>query len=238
MDCTVVFKWERDPETARVSADGDVDWGRAQPAAADDDHAVLAVARGLASDGTVTAVTVSGGDASWAAARGAAATTVIDGADGLDTSARAAALGAAAALTGNDVVLVGDSVWNRALPGALASALGRPLIAQVRSAEVVDGALHVTRRTADGDEVLAVNGAVVLAVAAESEEKGAPGMKDVLKARKSPQTKTSPDALGTSKADSVLSRGTRIPQTTSCQMFSGPTAFADLAAALRADGVL
>lgn len=239
MDCTVVYKWERDPQTARVSATGAVDWGRARPAPSDDDHAVLALARALATSDRVTAVTVDGGDLAWAAARGASSTLVVDDAEDLDTSAKAAALAAAAATTGDQVILIGDSVWNRALPVALAAALDRPCIAQVRDVhDRGDGTLRVTRRVPDGDEVIDVPTPVVLAVAARTEEKGAPGMKDVLKARKAPRAQTTPAELGTSTRSATSPRNTRLPDTVAVRIFSGSTAIDDLLGALRAEGVL
>ena len=180
MNTVVVFKWLRNPADARVSADGSVDWGASKPAPSDDDPEAAAVAATLAAagDGTCIGVTVGAGDVAWAAARGAASTIVVtDAVPGPDASATAEILAAAVRAAGSaDVVVVGDSAWDRGVPVALAGALGWAAIADVQAATLEGDRLRVTRRHGDGSQVLDVATPVVLAVAASRAEEHGPGM--------------------------------------------------------------
>lgn len=243
MNCVVAIKWARDPESARVSGDGTVDWGRSLPAASDDDPAAIAIGAALAeSSGTeLAAITISGGDTAWAAARGARRTLVITDADAtLDSSDTAAALaGAVRSMPDTDLLLIGDSAWDRAVPVALAAELGWRCVAQVEQVSAT-GADHVrvTRKAGNASEVLDVQLPAVLACAAQTEEKKAPSMKEVLAARKLPQEKKTLADLGVQLAGAVQARGTRLPDAAAVQLFEGSGAAAQLVAALRSEGVL
>jgi electron transfer flavoprotein beta subunit len=239
MRCVLAFTWARNPEDARVGADGSVDWGT-RLAPSDDDAAAAAVARGLGVE--VVGLTLGGGDVAWAAARGAERTlAVTDARPGADGGATAAALAAGVRHAGDvDVVVVGDCAWDRTVPVSLGARLGWPTVAGVQSADVDGDHLRVTRRTAGGTEVLAVTTPAVLAVAARHTEQAPPGMRDVLAARKKPVERLTLQDLGVA-ASGVRVRGTALPQTAPARVFAGddPAAAAgQLVAALRAEGVL
>ncbi|SDF79794.1 hypothetical protein [Sporomusa acidovorans] len=78
----------------------------------------------------------------------------------------------------------------------------------------------------------------MLAVSASRDEQNAPGMKEVLAARKKPVERL---ALALVPAAAVISRGTRFPDTPPARIIDGndPVAACEqLMAALRTDGVL
>lgn len=244
MRIVVAFKWARDPQDARVGADGRLDWRGAQPAVSDDDPVAALVARAAAgADDEIVGLTLGGGDTAWAAARGAARTLVITDLDpAADAATKAQALAAAVRRVGDvGLVVVGDCAWEIAVPGALAGALGWPALAGVENASTEGGALRVHRRSGGCDEEVAVTGPVVLAALARRAEQEKPGMKDVLTARKKPVETVTVAELDVATAPAVQVRGHRPPESVSSRVFDGSTpaqAAAQLVGALRADGVL
>lgn len=244
MKAVVVFKWLRNPEDARVGSDGSVDWRAAKMAVSDDDPAAAVVANAVAAvGGECVGLTLGDGDASWAAARGASSTVVVTDAEPCANSAATAAIMAAGvrSIGGVDVVLIGDSAWDRGVPVALAGLLGWSVLADVESAAVEGDRLRVTRKFGDGTQVVDVARPVVLAVAASRAEQHAPGMKEILAARKKPVTKVTMTELGVEPDTAVTSRGTQFPATTAARVIDGAdpvAAAAQLLAALRSEGVL
>jgi electron transfer flavoprotein beta subunit len=223
MKTVVVFKWLRNPEDARVGSDGSVDWRAAKMAVSDDDPAAAAVANAIAAaGGECVGLTVGDGDASWAATAAILAAGVRS-------------------IGGVDVVLIGDSAWDRGVPVALAGHLGWAVLADVESAAVEGDRLRVTRKFGDGTQVVDVARPVVLAVAASRAEQHAPGMKEILAARKKPVTKVTMTELGVEPDTAVKWRGTKFPDTTKARVIDGAdpvAAAAKLVAALRSEGVL
>ncbi len=241
--CVIAFKWAKNPQDARVSADGSVDWRAAKMAANDDDAAAVAVARELAGGGGLVGLTLGDGDAAWAAARGAGSTvSVADAQPDADASVLAGALAAGVRRIGDaDVVVIGDSAWDQLVPAALAARLGWPALAGVVAAARDGDRLRVTRKTAAGTDVLEVTTPAVLAVAARHAEDKAPGMKEVLAARKKPVDKVTLADLGVATSGGVTVRGTALPETAPARIFDGsdPAAAAtQLVAALKSEGVL
>lgn len=244
MRTVVVYKWARDPGGATVRGDGAVEWRSAKLVAGEDDHAALAVARQVAeaSGGALVGLTVGDGDASWALARGVTeAVTVPDAPVQADQSATAAVLAAAVRASGGaDVLVVGDAEEHAQVPAALAGHLGVPVLLGVLDATVVDGRVQV-RRAAGGEvETLTVAGPVVLAVAAEGPEGRAPGMKELLAARKRPVTPLALADLDVPATAGLTENGTRLPQHGTARIFRGEAAETarELVAALRSEGVL
>lgn len=243
MKIIVVFKWSRNPIDARVSADGSVDWRGVKMAASDDDPAVMEIARALAGGDEIIGLTVGDGDTAWAAARGAARTVVV--ADAL-TETNSAAKGAVLAavirrLVNVDAVIIGDSSWDYGVVSALTGQLGWPAVAGVVAAATEQGHLRVTRRMGNASQVLEVKGPAVLAVSASRAEQNAPGMKEVLMARKKPVEQLALADLDLAPAIAVNSRGTRFPDTPPACIIDGAdptTACEQLMAALSADGVV
>jgi electron transfer flavoprotein beta subunit len=241
MKSIVVFKWSRNPQDARVGADGSVDWGAAKMSANDDDPAAILVAMSLAAgDGEVVGLTIGDGDVAWAAARGAASTVVVtDAQTELDSAATGAILAAGVRRIGDaDVVLIGDSAWDYGVVAAMAGQLGWPTLANVVSAVVQGSRLRVTCKVGAGTQVVDVTGPAVLAVAASRAEQQVPGMKEVLAARRKLVTRLTQAELGIQRAANVTLRGTKLPETAAARMFVGADAAAQLVAALRTDGVL
>lgn len=244
MKIVVVFKWLKNPQDARVGSDGSVDWRGVKMAVSDDDPAAIEVARAIAvAGGEIVGLTLGDGDAAWAAARGASSSVVVTDAQ---TSADAAAIGAVLAagvrrIGDVDVVLIGDSAWDYGVPVALAGRLGWAALAGVASATTHGNRVRVTRKVGEGTQVVDVGGPVVLAVSASRAEQHAPGMKEVLAARKKPLIKITLADLGVTPAATVISRGTKIPDTTAARVIDGAdaaAAAAQLVTALRAEGVL
>jgi len=243
MKVCAVFKWARDPNDARVGLDGSIDWRGVKLTANDDDPAVMDIARALAGGDDITAITVGDGDVAWAATRGAARTVVVEDAlPDLGGATIAAALVAAIHHSGAaDVVLVSDSVWDLSVVAAVTGGLGWPALAGVIAAEAVTDGLLVTRRAGSGSEVVALPTPAVLAVAATHAEAGAPGMKDVLAARKKPVEKLTLAGLGVMPAMAAATRATRLPDVAGARLIDGTdpaAAAAELLAALRSDGTV
>ncbi len=243
MKIIVVFKWSRNPQDARVSAEGNVDWRGVKMAASDDDHAVMEIARAIAEGGEIVGLTVGDGDMAWAAARGAGRTVVVtDAQTELNSSVTGAVLAAAIRrIEDVDAVLIGDSDWDYAVVAALMGQLGWPSVADVVSAAKEQGCLRVTRKMGSASQVLEVQGPVVLAVSASRAEQNAPGMKEVLAARKKSVERLTLADLGITPVDAVNSKGTRFPDTPPARIIDGsdPVAACEqLVAALRSDGVL
>lgn len=241
MKSVVAFKWAKNPQDARVSADGAVDWRSARMAVSDDDAAATAVARDLGGD--VVALALGDGDATWAAARGASSTlSVTDAEPNADAAATAAVLAAGVRHIGDaDVVVVGDCAWDPMVPVSLAAQLGWPALAGVLSATPEGDRLRVTCKRDGGAIVVDVSPPVVLAVAARRAELKTPGMKEVLAARRKSLEKVATAALGVTHEGGVRVRGTTLPEEVAARVFDGTdpaAAVEQLLAALRSEGVL
>jgi len=241
MKVVALFKWSRNPVDGRVSMDGNVDWGGAKLSASEDDPAVMEVARAIGDE--IVALTIGDGDVSWAAARGAVRTVVIEeAATELNSLATGAVLAAGIRSIGDaDVVLIGDSSWDYGVVAALMGKLGWLSVAGVTAAEPTDGGLQVTRKIQGAAELLEVGLPVVLGVLGTQDEKVKPGMKDILASRKKPVDRLSLADLAPDPVAPAESRGTRFPDAPAARIIDGTDPVAateELLAALRADGVL
>lgn len=244
MKIVVVFKWMKNPEDAHVGTDGSVDWRNAKMAVSDDDPAAIDIARQLAGGGDeIIGLTMGDGDAAWAAARGASSTVIVTDAEmAADAGVAGGVLAAAVRRIGNvDVVLIGDSAWDVAVPAALAGQLGWLSLAGVSTVTKHGDRLHATRNLGESTQVIECAHPAVLAVSASHAEKDPPGMKEVLMARKKPQTKVTLSDLGVTTNGRVKSEGTRLPDTPAAKIIDGadPMAAAtQLVTSLRTEGVL
>ncbi|MGI6451772.1 MAG: electron transfer flavoprotein subunit beta/FixA family protein [Desulfitobacteriia bacterium] len=243
MKVVVVFKWSRNPIDARVSSDGTVDWRGVKMAASDDDPAVMEIARALAEGDEIIGLTVGDGDTAWAAARGAARTVVVtDALSETNSSAMGAVLAAAIRrLPDVDAVIIGDSSWDYGVVSALTGQLGWPAVAGVVAATTEQGRLRVTRKMGNIAQDLEVKGPAVLAAVASRAEQNAPGMKEVLMARKKPVEQLTLADLDLTPAIAVNFRGTRFPDTPPARIIDGAdpaAACQELMAGLSADGVV
>lgn len=243
MATVIAFKWTKSPADVRVDGDGRVGWDTSKMAVSDDDAAAIAVARDLAGEGELVGVTIGDGDNAWAAARGASRTVVVaDGGYSRDAALTARLLaGAVQRVEGADVVLMGDSLWDQAVPSALGAELGWTVLLGITSATVDGDFVEVTRGTSTGSEVVRARKPVLLGIAARRTEEKPPGMKDVLMARKKPLEKLSVEELGITTDSPVAVRDTTLPPPVSAQLFDGSdpsAAAASLVATLRSEGVL
>lgn len=241
MKVVVVYTWARDPENAVVRADGTVDWRGAKMTPGEDDPAALAVAKAVATDGTLVGLTVGDGDASWVLARGVeSAYRVSDVPPLADNAATAQVIAAAVGTIGDvDVVVIGDSQQDPGVAVAVAGWLGWPCLAGIVAADPHEGRVASTRRDGSELQALSIAPPVVLGVTATADVDRTPGMKELLAARKRPLTEWTLADVGVALRD-VTSAGTRRPDITPTRVFAGEPAetAAQLVAALRADGVL
>lgn len=250
MRVVIVYSWARDTGAASVRADGSVDWRGTRTAPGEDDPAALAVALRLADDtgGEVTGLTLGDGDASWVLARGVGSTWSVGDAPVLgDDAATAGIIAAAVRAIGDvDVVVVGDAAERAGVPAALAGLLGWPVVLGIAAAGVdpagaasAPARVRATRRAPAGTETITAAPPLVLGVAAESGTHRAPGMKELLAARRRPVTPLSLARIGAGAQD-VTSLGTERPPAAPTRLFEGPPdeVAEQLVAALRAGGVL
>lgn len=241
MKTAVVFKWVRDPQDARVAADGTVSWPNVKMSPTDDDPAAIAVAKGISAEEDIVGITIGDGKPEWAAARGAASTVIVEDAfGGADGTAAARAIAAAVRAQGVDVVAIGDSEWDRGVVSALIGEMGWTAYAGVTAAEAESDAIKLTLKRGSDSVTVRTQAPVVLAAVALSQEKDAPGMKQTLAARKKPVDKTTVAALG-AEAGIAESVGTRLPEGDSAIIFDGTdpnAAVSQLLEALRGEGLL
>lgn len=243
MKSVIIFKWAVDPRDIRVNADGTVDWSAVSPWVGDDDYLAAQVAASVSGlEGEVIGLTMAGGDVSFAAARGAQRTVAIEGIPATaDAATVAKALAEQVRALGDvDVVTIGDSAWEPAVPVMLGGLLGWTTIMAVDEAEVGENGLLVTRRFGTGTQELTVQGPVVLGVAAKREEENKPGMRAVITARKKPVTAVQ-STEGTGNEGILTLRSTHLPETKPSRLFDGADperAVSQLVQALQADGAL
>lgn len=244
MKSVVVFKWGIDPRDISVSSTGSVDWSNASHWVGDDDYLAVQVAcSAVGADGEVIGLTMSGGDIAFAAARGAQRTVAIEDVPvTAEPLTVAEALAAAIRSQGDvDVVSIGDSAWDPAVPVLLAGLLGWTSVMAVDAVEQKDGGLSITRRFGTVTQELFVSGPVVLGVAAKHEEENKPGLRTVVSARKKPvDTVKFADLV---KEDTSLFKvlGTQLPETRASKVFDGAdpaAAVEQLLRTMQAEGVL
>ena len=239
MTTVAVFKWAMDPHDERVGADGAIKWIADRPEVGDDDHAAVQVALDADQSGRVVGLTMASGDVAFGVARGAHETVALEGVP-ITAQQSEIASALASAIQGIDdvsVVAIGDCAWQPMVPALLAGKLGWPCICAVDAVKRENDALIVTRRLGAGTQDIAVDGNVVLAVAARREEESKPGMKAVLQARKKPVEKV--DACTDASTFDVT--GSHDPAARASKIYDGSdpqTAVDQLIAALKAEGVL
>ena len=241
MKRAMVFKLCKDPKDAVVASDGTADWGMSSLAASDDDFRASEIARELG--GQVIGLTIGTGDLAWAAARGAAETVVIsDAMPSADAATTAAILAAAIRKIGDvDLVLIGDSAWDPAVPVLLGAKLGWTFLAGILEVKENESGLTVKRRTLSAEQEIEIAVPAVLGIIAQSAEETSPGLKQVLMARKKPVTKLTSADLGVDAAEAVVCRGYALPDSTEAVMINGETSeevVQNLFDALHEEGVL
>lgn len=242
MKTVIVYKWARNIEDAAVRNDGSIDWRNAKMTPGEDDFAALDAAKAVAGDDELVGLTIGDGDASWALARGVAATTSITDAPKLaDNLATAQILAAGVRKIGGvEMVLIGDAEGYGGVPVALAGLLGWPVLTGVETAELVNGRVQVRRKLGAKIETISLSSPAVIAVSATSPEKNIPGMKEQLMARKRPVTKLTMADVEADAAEKASVQASRLPEVSAASLFDGEpeAAAAQLVSALREEGVL
>ena len=214
MRTAVVFKWARDPQDARINMDDELVWGNAKLSPSADDPAVINVAHAISPEEDIVAITIGDGDNAWAATRGAASTFIVeDAADCLDASRTASLLaGAISEAGGADVVIIGDSEWNKGVPVALMALMNYKAFAGVTSVEQAGDSFRVHCKNGPITKVIEAKPPFLLSVRGLTTEKAAPSMKQVLAARKKPQTKLSSESLPKVRDVHVVEGSASLPE--------------------------
>lgn len=244
MKIAVVYKWGRDPESAVVRSDGSVDWRGAKMVALEDDPTALAVAKNIASgaNADIVGVCIGDGDASWILARGVKETFSVADAPNLDDQALVAKILAAAIkkIGDVDVVVIGDCAAYPMVAGCLAGELGFSAVGSVISASATADSIVATRHIGNEEQTITVKTPAVLGVVAQTEEKNAPGMKDMLMARKKPINNVASAELGVELKDRFVSLKLSVPETKHTTLFNedAQSAAKKLVDALKKEGVL
>ena len=220
MKTVIVFKVCMNPKDAMIRPDGTADWGMASLAASDDDFRATEIAKTLG--GEVIGLTIGTGDAAWAAARGADSTVVItDAMPSSDAAVTADILAKAVMKIGDvDLVMIGDSSWDPAVPVLLGAKLGWNTLAGVTDAAVSEFGYCAKRRLSGSEQNIEVSGPAVMAIAAKAAEETPPGLKQVLMARKKPVTKMRMEDLGMNSnyEENVVRIGEESPENTEAEM--------------------
>lgn len=243
MKSVVIFKWGIDPRDLQVGRNGEVDRSQTKFWVGDDDHLAVQVACAAAgAEDEVVGLTMAGGDTAFAAARGAARTVAIEGvpvtADSL-TVAKAFAK-AVREIGDVEVVAIGDSAWDPAVPVLLAGLLGWKSVMAVDGVEKTQDGLKLVRRFGTTTQELLVSGPVVLGAAAKREEENKPGLRTVVSARKKPVETLRFDELAQEEPVYQL-LGTQLPEKRASKVFDGADpaeAVERLLQTMRAEGVL
>lgn len=201
------YKWKRDPGDAAISSDGSLKWFFTTLKPSDDDSAAIVCARQIAdsTNGSITAVTIGDGDATWALARGAQkAVSVPDFMPSEDEAITGARLAEAIRGAGDyDVVIMGDTQEFAGVVPVAAASLGLPLVAGVSGVsydEAYPDCLIARRLNDDVQETLKIQLPALVSVLATDSEKLRPSMKQMLMAKKMPVEKLE-------AADPVAARG-------------------------------
>ncbi|MDU6828394.1 hypothetical protein [Campylobacter sp.] len=243
MKIAVVYKWARDPEAASVRSDGTVDYRGAKMTVLEDDPAALEAAKSIASDSDeIVGVCIGDGDASWILARGVKDTFSVNDAPSLNDQAVAAKIVAAAIkqIGGVDVVVIGDSLAYPVMAASLGAELGFKSVFNLSSAKAENGAIVATRHIGTAEQTITLNVPVLLGFSAQADEKSAPGMKEMLMARKRPTNMLSVSALGVDISEKFSITSSKAPQEKHATLFDGDAVAATqkLVEALKKEGVL
>ncbi|KMY23964.1 electron transfer flavoprotein beta subunit [Actinobaculum suis] len=254
MTIAVAYKVARNPEAARVTESGDMDWSRARPVISDDDVVAMQVAADLAAQlGTESlGITVGSSIAASGAIRKSALSNGPDRAlivaDDATEKWTATTMGQALAtlvkregditllLTGPGSIDEGG----RVIPGIAAAHLGWPCFQDVTKIELREnGTFRCLQQVGAELRRIDLCGPAVIAVTSDAAEVSVPSMRDIIGAGKKPYAEVSVAELGLSPITaSPLARRKAAEKQRKHIIFSGQEAPAQLAAALRDAGFI
>ena len=245
MNVALLYKWAYNPQDALIEPDGSVSWRKAKYVASDDDATAVVYAREIAKEtgGELIAATIGDGDATWALARGAAkAVSVEQFLTSPDDAHAAALLAYALKCVGSaDVIIMADAQGYPGVAGALGASLSIPTLVGIRDVAIDPDNPHrliAHRKIETGIQAFRITPPALIAISAERAETQAPGVKQLLAARKLPVERINVEADSVSDGSSVSIVAQRAPQARIAHRFEGDSAVADLVAQLRLDGVL
>jgi electron transfer flavoprotein beta subunit len=253
MAIVVLYKWTRNPQDAVVAVDGTVRWDRAKPALSEYDPVAIELGRHLAdASGThCVGVSVGGPEVASALARKAVLARGLDSALVIadEATSRWNATDVARALAHlvrrvgeSSLVLAGDVSADEGagiVPALTAGFLGWSCLQGVRGAVSGPAGWQVEQLAPGGSRTVAVNGPLVASVATDAVTPRVPGVREILAAGKKPLDTVALDTVPAAASTPALS-GSERPDSAERlgRIFKGDMAARELAAALRADGVL
>ena len=253
MTVVVMYKWAANPQDAAVGADGAVDWSRAKASISEYDPTAIELGRAVADAASteLVGVTVGRADAGSPLAKKNVMSRGLDRgivmADDAVASWNVTDVARALAalierVADADLVLAGDISVDEGIemvPALTAGFLGWPSFQKVSKVEKSASGWIITQGTDEGERTIEVTGPVVISVASDAVKARVPGMKDIMAAGKKPvEIVALSDVPGAESSLQIT--GTERPAAAKRQgrIFEGPTAAADLVAALRADALI
>lgn len=242
MRIALVYKWDYEADDRYIASDGNLKLRRGKLVAGDDDAAAAASAKRVAESAgaEIVGITLDGGDASWAMARGAACAFRAKSGTSDDDIVVARALNEAIGIAGKfDLIAMGDALEHAGVVPAVAALVGMPCVTGIgsfRADEETEGFIIAERVCGEGIETIRIALPAVVGVRALDSEKSTPSMKQMLAARKAPVD----DVDVPEGACPLVADGAHAPESHRATMFEGDPydASLELVAALRRDGVL
>lgn len=253
MAVVVAYKWASNPQDASVGSDGVVDWSRAKPSISEYDPTAIALGRVVANESGAELVGVSVGAAAVGASmakksamsRGLDRGLVVadDAAANWNATQVAQALAALVKrVDGADLVITGEASIDESAKmtsALLAGFLGWPCFQGVAAVSPISGGWKITHAVAGGVREVEIAGPVVVAATSDAFPTSVPGMKDILAAGKKVVEAIPAEELDLTPVDAeVVGRSKPARRARKNQIFTGNEAAAELAAALRADGII
>ncbi|WP_216382789.1 electron transfer flavoprotein subunit beta/FixA family protein [Arcanobacterium phocae] len=253
MSVVVAYKYTTNPQDARVSDDGTVDWSRAKPAMSDYDPVAAQVGKELAAELGTESIGISVGPAviggsmarKNAMSKGFSRGLILadDEATDLNPTQYAQLLSQLVARVGDaTIVITGDaSIDNGAsmTSAILGGYLGWPTFQQVEKIEPHGDGYVLTQQVTGGTRTVEVTGPVVVAVTSDAARVPAPSMKEILAAGKTPVEVVSMADVESAPAGMTITGHAKPAERERKRViFAGPDAVNELVQALRTDGVL
>ena len=253
MSIIVAYKYAGNPQDAKVSSDGVVDWARVKKAVSEYDPVAVELAKSLAAEGAgeVVGVCVGGADVASSLAKKNALSKGLDRAlvvaddataDWSNTQTAAALAELVKRVDDVKAVFTGDASVDEGagvMGPLLAGALGWPCLVEVLSVETAGDGVKIRQRTESGTRTVETSGPVVLSAATDAVEVKAASMKEILAAGKKPlETVALADLTVAEVGRNVQAARQPEMRERKKMVFEGDNAAAQLIDALKADGIL
>lgn len=253
MSVVVAYKYTTNPQDARVSDDGVVDWSRAKPSMSDYDPVAATLGRELANALSTELVGITVGEKAVGASmakknamsKGFDRGIVVadDATAGWNPTQYASVLAQIVEGLGDvQVVLTGDSSIDngaRMTSALIGGFLDWPVFQDVEKIEPSDAGLRLTQLTLAGKRTVDVAGPVVVAATSDAIRVPVPSMKEILAAGKKPvEARELTEFAPAGATLDVTATAKPAARERKHEIFTGDSAVSDLLAALKRDGVL